>query len=413
MAVYAHFALIGQDIGLYFLLLSKVRQGADLKREEKQARDKLFGRVRRLVVKVGSAVLTRANGLNPLMLHRLSDQIADLREAGIEVVLVSSGAVAAGMRRIGLEERPKTIPEKQAAAAVGQSFLMQTWEEAFRKHEIPVAQVLLTGEDLSQRHRYLNARNTLRTLLKWGVVPIINENDTVVVEEIKFGDNDRLAALIGGLITTDLVVILSDIDGLYDSDPRTNPDASLISFVPEISEELLKAADAKPGAVGTGGMWTKVQAARRCMDSGIPMLIAPGLQREVLTRLFEQEPVGTLFWPKKPTYQGKKVWLANIPQPAGSLKLDDGAVRAMKKDGGSLLPVGIREVVGHFGVGAPVRCVSLDGEEVGLGLTNYSSSEIALIRGCRSEQIAQKIGYKHSDEVIHRDHFVLSEKVEK
>jgi glutamate 5-kinase len=266
-----------------------------------------LNRCRRIVLKVGSAVVTGPRGLDRVMIHRLSDQVAELRQQQREVVIVSSGAVASGVRKVGLQERPRTIPHKQAAAAVGQSVLMQAWEEAFDKHDLLVAQVLLTGEDLAQRHRYLNARNTLETLLEWSITPIINENDTVAVEEIKFGDNDQLSALSAGLIAADLVVSLTDTEGLYDRDPRQYADAQLISVVPRLDARVLAYASTKSGAVGTGGMLSKLHAAKKCMASGIPMIIAPGKEREVLLRLFAGEELGTFFVPRQRAYHGRKL----------------------------------------------------------------------------------------------------------
>jgi len=353
-------------------------------------------------------VLTGPRGLDRVMIHRLSDQIAELRQQGREVVIVSSGAVASGVRKVGLSDRPRTIPQKQATAAVGQSVLMQAWEEAFDKYDLLVAQILLTGEDLAQRHRYLNARNTLETLLEWSIVPIINENDTVVVEEIKFGDNDQLSALIAGLISADLVISLTDTAGLYDCDPRLHAGAHLIPVVQRLDAKVLACAAPTSGAVGTGGMLSKLQAAKKCMASGIPMIVAPGKERDVLLRLFAGEPLGTFFVPRQRFYHGRKLWLANLSKPAGDLVVDAGAVAALQKGGKSLLPIGVRAVRGAFGVGAPVRCCSEDGRVIGVGLTNYKSGEIEQIKGHRSEEIELIIGYKHSDEVIHRNNFVLA-----
>jgi len=377
--------------------------------QEGQDRIAVFSRCRRLLIKVGSAVLTGPKGLNRVMVHRLSDQISELRQrnSGFEVLVVSSGAVASGSRRVGLTERPRTIPQKQAAAAVGQGVLMEAWEEAFDKYDLLVAQVLLTGEDLANRHRYLNARNTLETLLSWGITPVINENDTVVVEEIKFGDNDQLSALIAGLVGADLVINLTDTEGLYDCDPRMNSAARLIPMVTRVDAKVIACATPAAGAVGTGGMLSKLNAARKCLASGIPMVIAPGRERDVLLRLFAGEQLGTLFLPNERAYQGKKVWLASLSKPAGDLTLDEGAVTALQERGRSLLPIGIREVRGTFGIGAPVRCIDRQGNVIGIGLTNYKSSEIENIKGRHSEEIEGLIGYKHSDEVIHRDNFVL------
>ncbi|MGC9965158.1 MAG: glutamate 5-kinase [Syntrophobacteraceae bacterium] len=377
--------------------------------QKSQERVEIFSRCRRVLIKVGSAVLTGPKGLDRVMIHRLSDQIAELRErnARTDVVVVSSGAIASGMRRMGITERPRTIPHKQAAAAVGQGVLMEAWEAAFDKYDLLVAQVLLTSEDLAHRHRYLNARNTLETLLSWGILPIMNENDTVVVEEIKFGDNDHLSVLIAGLIGADLVINLTDTEGLYDCDPRLHDNATLISRVARVDAKILACATPQPGSVGTGGMLSKLNAARKCLASGIAMIIAPGKQRDVLLRLFDGEELGTLFLPRERAYSGKKVWLANLPKPAGELTLDDGAVTALIKLGRSLLPIGVKEVRGTFGVGAPVRCIDKEGNVIGVGLTNYKSNEIESIKGRHSEEIEKLIGYKHSDDVIHRDNFVL------
>jgi len=378
--------------------------------QELSDRKSFFSRCRRLVIKVGSAVLTGPRGLNRVMVHRLSDQIAELRERDHErqIVIVSSGAVASGVRKIGLTERPRTIPHKQAAAAVGQGVLMEAWEAAFEKYELFVAQLLLTSEDLANRHRYLNARNTLETLLDWRILPIINENDTVVVEEIKFGDNDQLSALIAALVGADLVINLTDTEGLYDCDPRLYPTACLIPVVQRIDSKLLACATPQPGAVGTGGMLSKINAARKCLASGIPMIIAPGKERDILLRVFEGESLGTLFLPRRRLYHGKKIWLANLPKPSGDVVIDAGAVKALQQSGKSLLPIGIRTVRGAFGVGAPVRCLDEEGNIVGIGLSNYKSGEIEQIKGRHSEEIESIIGYKHSDEVIHRNNFVLT-----
>ncbi len=375
-------------------------------------RKTLFKRCRRLVIKVGSAVLTGPRGLNRVMIHRLSDQIAELRDTDREVVVVTSGAVASGLKKIGLTERPRTIPHQQAVSAVGQGVLMEAWEAAFDKYELLSAQVLLTSEDLAHRHRYLNARNTLETLLDWDILPIINENDTVVVEEIKFGDNDQLAALIAGLIGADMVINLTDTEGLFDCDPQLHATARLISLVDRVDAKVLECATPSAGAVGTGGMLSKLRAAKKCLALGIPMIIAPGKERDVLLRLFAGDVLGTLFLPRKRLYQGKKIWLANLPKPAGDLILDRGAVAALQRHGKSLLPIGVRGVRGAFGVGSPVRCLDEAGEVIGIGLSNYKSSEIDQIKGRHSEEIEQVIGYKHSDEVIHRNNFVLTEETE-
>lgn len=377
---------------------------------ESFSRTELFSRCRRVVIKVGSAIVTSAKGLDRAMIHRLSDQIAELhgRSPRIDIVVVSSGAIASGMHRMGLGERPRSIPHKQAVAAVGQGALMEAWEGAFDKYDLLVAQVLLTSEDLANRRRYLNARNTLETLLSWGITPIVNENDTVVVEEIKFGDNDNLSALIAGLVGAEVVINLTDIDGLYDCNPRSQPSARLIPVVNRVDPKIVSCAAPEPGSVGTGGMLSKVNAARKCLALGVPMIIAPGKHRDVLLRLFEGEELGTMFVPRERTWSGKKVWLANLPKPAGEIILDDGAVAALIERGRSLLPIGIKEVRGVFGIGAPVRCIDRSGNLIGIGLTNYKSTEIENIRGRHSHEIEGLIGYKHSDEVINRDNFVVT-----
>lgn len=370
-------------------------------------RKKLLDGCRRIVIKIGSAVLTGQKGLDRVMIHRLSDQIAELRNEGREILVVSSGAIASGMRKLGFPEKPRSIPHKQATAAVGQSFLMQAWEEAFDKHDVLVAQVLLTGDDLGHRQRYLNARNTLETLIEWRIVPIINENDTVAVEEIKFGDNDQLAVLIGGLVGADLIIILTDIAGLYDHDPKTCPSARLITEVHRVDRRVLSCASSQASSTGTGGMVSKLLAAKKSLAIGIPLIIAPGRDRDVLLRLVQGECLGTLFVPDRKLYQGRKVWLANVPHPSGDLVLDDGAVDAVVHKGKSLLPAGIQEVKGTFGMGAPVRCLDTAGRVIAIGLSNYKSSEIEKIKGCHTSEIENILGYKHSDEVIHRNNLAL------
>jgi glutamate 5-kinase len=372
-------------------------------------RRQLFAEARRILIKIGSAVLTHEKGLNRVILHRLTDQIADLRGQGKEVVLVSSGAISCGVRKAGLSARPSSIPGKQAAAALGQVTLMRAWEEAFDCFDLQVAQILLTGEDLNHRHRYLNARYTLETLLSWGVVPIINENDTVMVDEIKFGDNDQLGTTIAGLLGADLVVLLSDIDGLYTKDPRKFDDAVLIPFVDSIEEEHLAGATQSSSGLGTGGMKSKLMAAAKCMKAGIPMLIAPGRQRDVLLELAAGKEVGTLFWTQKRAPRSKKLWLQHLPNPAGELHLDTGATQALRSGGSSLLPIGITGVIGDFNVGDALRCLSPEGEVIGIGLTNYSAEDVRRIAGHHSEKINTLLGYQHAEEVIHRDHFALSE----
>ena len=361
---------------------------------------------KRLVLKVGSAVLSGPQGRTH-QLH-LAQQIAALRQQGREVVLVSSGAVSLGMAQLGLSERPRTIPGKQAAAAVGQPHLMQGWEQALGWYQLRVGQILLTAEDMTSRPRYLNARNTLETLLEWGVVPVINENDSIMVEEIKFGDNDQLSALIASLVGADLLVIFSDIDALYDSDPRHNPHARPLRLVPQVDAQVMQMAGVSPNEVGTGGMRSKLLAARKAQAAGIPMLLLPGHQPDSLLKAMSGQETGTLFTAGERRYGGERLWLHQLPQSAGQLVLDAGAARALRQGGASLLPAGIKAVRGSFRVGDAVRVLDEAGQLIGVGLVNYASSDIERIKGLRSQQIETVLGHHHSDEVIHRNHFALS-----
>jgi len=374
-------------------------------------RKKVAGPAQRIVIKVGSSVLAGRRGLELGVINRLCDEVSMLREQGRQVVIVSSGAIASGIRKVGLRGMPKTIPQKQAAAAVGQGSLIQAYEEAFSHYDLKVAQILLTSDDLTNRRRYLNARHTLQTLLEWGIIPIVNENDTVVVDEIKFGDNDNLSALIAQLIEADLLVALTDMDGLYDSDPRENRDAKIIPVVHRIDREVESFAGDRPGGLGTGGMLSKLMAARKVTAAGVPMIIGNGRNRYVLKQIFDGEEVGTLFLPAERRLPSKKQWIAHTLKPQGEVILDAGAAKALKLRGKSLLSTGIVAVSGRFEVGAPVRCLSSEGEVIGIGLVNYGAEEIEKIMGVRSNRIEEVLGYKHSDEVIHRDNFVLSETV--
>ncbi|MCS7173349.1 MAG: glutamate 5-kinase [Armatimonadetes bacterium] len=360
---------------------------------------------RRVVVKVGSALIADPASR---AIPRLAGELAELRRGGREVVVVSSGAVALGTARLKLPTRPLSIPAKQAAAAVGQPLLMQAWAEAFGRHGLATAQVLLTAFDLADRARFLNARHTVETLLRWGVIPVVNENDTVAVEELKFGDNDHLSVLLATLVGADLLLVLSDVEALYDRDPRIHPDARPIRRVDRVDRELLARAGAEPGEVGTGGMRSKLLAAEKALAAGIPMWLLPGQRPHVIREALSGAPVGTLFWSAQRRYSGRKRWLYQLPRPAGELLLDAGAARALREEGASLLPAGILGVRGEFGVGDPVRCLDPQGRLVGVGLVNYSASEIERIKGAHTREIETRLGYKHSDEVIHRDHFVLA-----
>lgn len=368
-----------------------------------------FDDARRIVVKVGSNVLTEDDGLNLKVVRSISRQICRLIDRGLEVILVSSGAMAAGIRKIGLARRPDEIPKRQAVSAVGQAGLIMEYENAFERYGNKVAQILLTGDNLSNRKMYLNARNTLHTLLAWQVVPIINENDTVAIESIKFGDNDNLAAQITLMMDADLLIILSDIDGLFDKDPRLHPDARLIPAVTHFSRTIEKQASAIPGSLGSGGMLSKIKAARKVTTGGIPMVIANGNIPDVLLSLFDGEAIGTFFAPGEERMAKRKCWIGYSIKPEGSLTIDDGAVTAIVRRGKSLLPSGILEVEGDFGIGAGVQFKSISGEILGVGLVNYNAADIRKIRGLQSHRIAEKLGEKPYDEVIHRDNLVITE----
>lgn len=374
----------------------------------KTDRDICFDCARRIVVKVGSNILTEDHGLNLKVIGSISRQICRLIRSGTEVILVSSGAMASGLRKVGLERRPDEIPKRQAVAAVGQAGLILEYEKAFAKFNRQVAQILLTSDDLSHRKRYLNARNTLNTLLGWQVVPIINENDTVKVEEIKFGDNDTLAAMITLLMDADILINLTDIDGLYDKDPRTYADAELIPVVATIQKRIEQYASDIPGALGTGGMLTKIRAARKLTSAGVPMVIANGMGKDILLRLFAGKELGTFFVPKKQKLAKRKCWIAFNLKPQGALTLDKGAVNAIMKRGKSLLPSGIVRVDGDFRIGAAVTFKNQENRVLGTGLTNYSAEDIRKIMGLRTNMIINRLGYKPYDEVIHRDNLAIT-----
>ena len=366
-------------------------------------------RTSRLVVKVGSGLITaRHAGLDAGRINALADELAAVMGQDREVVLVSSGAVVAGMARLGLRERPRSIPEKQAAAAVGQSALMQHYESAFARHGRTVAQILLTQADISARARYLNARNTLTTLLRYGVLPIINENDTVAVEEIKFGDNDNLSALVAQLIDADLLVLLTDVDGLYTGDPRRDAHARRLDTVEAVTPEIERLVWSEPGRVAVGGMATKLQAAQKAAASGVPMVIASGREPGTLARLLGGEPVGTYFPPRGDRLAARKRWIAFAVPPQGRLLVDAGARQALTDRGKSLLPSGVVDVEGEFEAGEVVAlCAAADGKEFARGLVNFDAHELRKIRRVKTTEIEGLLGYKSFDEVIHRDNLVV------
>ena len=371
-------------------------------------RQSYFKAAKRLVVKVGSNVLTADQGLNLPVIYALSRQISLLMENGVEVLLVSSGAMASGQKKIGLAKRPDEIPKRQAMAAVGQPGLMLEYEKAFGVYDIKVAQILLTGDDLNaSRTRYLNARNTINTLLSWNIIPIINENDTVVVDEIKFGDNDNLSAMIAFLMNADFLINLTDIDGLYTGDPRKQTDVELIFEVDTIDDRIEKIAGDIPGTLGTGGMLSKIKAAAKTTNAGIPMVIANGLEADILIKLFAGETYGTFFIPVKEKLSSRKCWIGYNIKPKGTIRIDTGAVKAILKRGKSLLPGGIIAVEGDFDVGDAVELIGGDNSRMAVGLVNYSSSDISKIMGCKTDQIQDCLGQKRYDEVIHRDNLTL------
>lgn len=368
----------------------------------------LLRNLHRIVVKIGSSSLTQPSGeLDPFCMSKIVYDIVKLMEDQIEVVLVSSGAVAAGTGRLGLEDKPRTMPEKQAAAAIGQGILLQTYEQLFNQYGRVVGQVLLTRGDFAMRKRYLNARNTLSALLKYGVVPIINENDTISVDEIRVGDNDRLSALTACLVDSDLLVILSDIDGVYSSDPRDNSDASLIPVIKDLEAEMDVVGDSCGSRFGTGGMKTKFQAARIVTSSGIPMVVANAAQPSILQRIVKGEQVGTLFLPGTHKLHTKKRWIGFGSDTKGRVFVDAGAEAALVYGGKSLLPSGVVGTEGTFESGSVVSVVGTEGREIAKGIVSYSSAEIERIKGKHSGEIEKILGYKGFAAIIHRDNLTV------
>jgi glutamate 5-kinase len=368
----------------------------------------LLKSTKRVVIKIGSRVLTDDDGaLDMGVIGRICADVALLRERGQQVVVVSSGAIAAGRSELGLTEKPRTIPQKQAAAAIGQTRLMRAYEQALAPHGLKAAQLLLTSEDLNSRKRFLNARATIDTLLGFGVIPIINENDTVVVDEIKFGDNDNLSALVTNVAESDLLLILTDVEGLYSADPRSNPDAQLIPLVNGITRELERAAGGSGSSVGTGGMATKVAAAKKAGKNGVPTILIAGKQAGIIAAAMRGDQVGTLFLPSGEGLNRRKHWIAYTLKPVGRVFVDEGARNVLLKKGKSLLPSGVDRVEGRFERGACVRVCSPDGKEFARGLSDYSSVEISRLAGHNSSEIEQILGYRYADVIIHRDNLVL------
>jgi glutamate 5-kinase len=371
----------------------------------------ILSKARRVVIKVGSAVLTSSGGgLDQKRIEQLAKEIVSIMDGRREVVLVSSGAIAAGLAKLGLKKtKGMPLPLKQAAAAVGQSGLMWMYEKTFGAHGKKVAQVLLTREDLSNRSRFLNARNTLHTLLEYGVIPIINENDTVAVDEIKFGDNDNLSGMVVQLTDADLLIILSDIDGLYTADPRLHPEARFIPLVEKITAEMERGAGDALSIVGTGGMRSKIMTAKKVGAYGVPMVILNGKKTGLLAALFDGSESGTLFLPRLEKMDSRKHWIAYTAASKGGIVVDDGGRDALVHKGKSLLPGGVVSVEGTFKVGDCVNCLDLRGSVFARGLTKYSSLDLDRIRGLKTSQIEPVLGHKDYDEVIHRDDLVILE----
>jgi len=363
---------------------------------------------RRVVVKVGTSTLTYANGkLNFLRIERLVRELSDLANAGRHIILVTSGAVGIGAEKLGLKERPKTIREKQAAAAVGQGLLMHVYEKLFGEYGQTVGQVLLTRDDYVNRKRYINSRNTFLTLLEMGVIPIVNENDAVAVDELKIGDNDTLSAMVGGIVDADALIILSDVEGVFAENPQTNPNAPLIREITTIGPELERICGGPGSAAGTGGMHTKIEAARIAVNSGMIMVIASGARDGVIRDILTGAEVGTVFLPTGNRPRFRKRWLAFGARMRGAIVVDKGCEHAIQTGGSSLLAAGVVSVTGSFEAGDTVRVVNCAGREIGRGIVNYSAADIAKIAGMHTGQIADIIGHKPYDEIIHRDNMVI------
>ena len=375
-------------------------------------RKEILKDVKKVLIKIGSAVLTGDNGLDLHIIEQLVEEMVELKKRGCQIVIVTSGAIASGKHRMGLTGHLKSMPQKQAAAAIGQGRLMRVYSNAFGKYGLYVAQILLTMSDLTDRKRFLNIRNTLTTLMDWGVIPIINENDTVAVDEIKFGDNDHLAAMMANITETHLLINLTNTEGLYDHNPNRSKKAKVIPLVREISEVIEQAATDETSDVGSGGMRSKVMAAKKVTAFGIPYIIAPGKEPGILRDLFAGKERGTLFLPMKDHLNSRKYWIAFTLRSRGKLTLDDGAKKALIEEGKSLLPSGIIAVEGDFHVGDPVLCLDTAGKILAKGLTNYGTEEIGKIMGLKTSKIQQVLGYKDYDEVIHRDNMAVDKELQ-
>src|SRR3990172_9482756 len=378
---------------------------------KKSDRKSIISGVKRVIIKIGSSVLTdKKGGLSESVFDLLAKEISRIKSRGIEVIVVSSGAIASGMKKLHLSRKPTEISMKQAIAACGQSALIWNYERAFSSFGLIVAQILITHDGLADRKRFLNARKTLTTLLGMGVIPIVNENDTVAVEEIMLGDNDNLAALVTSLVGADLLVLLTDIDGLYNKNPRNHRDAELITLIDEIDERIEEIAGETFGRTTTGGMRTKIEASKTAAAFGVPTIIANGKNPNMLSEIFSGKDIGTLFLPAKEKLKGRKHWIAFTLKLSGEIRIDDGAKRAILSSGKSLLPAGIKEVSGEFEIGELVRCVDDNEKEIARGLSSYSSDEIRKIAGAKTSEIEKILGYRYSDEVINRDDLVVVSK---
>ena len=371
-------------------------------------RKEILKHAKRILIKIGSGVLTGENGLDLAIIENIVDEIAAFTKQGYQFVVVSSGAIASGRHRMGFKHKLQSLPEKQAAAAIGQGRLMRVYSNAFGKHDLIVAQMLLTMSDLTERTRFLNTRNTLNMLLEWGVIPIINENDTVAVEEIKFGDNDNLASMMANIMEANILINLTNTDGLYDGNPKDKKKSKLIPLVKDITDDIEKAASSVADPVGMGGMKSKVIAARKVTAFGIPFIIVPGKKKGILHEVFSGENVGTLFLPMEEHLKSKKHWIAFTLRSRGKLYIDDGARSAITQQGKSLLPGGVLAVEGDFSVGDPVTCLDASGQVFAKGLVNYSSRDIDRIKGLKTAKIKQVLGSHPYDEIIHRDNMAVS-----
>ena len=381
-------------------------------------RQDILKNIKRVVIKIGSSVISNRDkgrsslecGLSKDWVRHYARQIKLIQDKGYDVVLVSSGAIMAGRERLGLSRADLSIPEKQACAAIGQSFLMHTYEKAFEKKDIKVAQILLSHDDLGNRRRYLNAKHTIEALLERNVIPIINENDSVTVEEIKIGDNDTLSATVACLVDAQLLIILSDVEGLFNRDPSIKikgEKAELLSHVARVNDEIERTAGKSNNKLTVGGMYTKVIAAKKTMSFGIPTLVVNGLDEKVLENIFSGKDVGTLFWSGKGKIRDRKHWIAHTLKPAGTLVVDAGARKALIKRGKSLLPAGLIKIKGDFEFGKAVMIVDEEGKEIGRGLVNYNSSDLLRIKGMKTPAIKKMIGKSFYEEVIHRDDLVI------